>query len=93
MKQVFGWVGGDTSEEEEEPESDDHEEDAITACMRDDSQGRPVPTKKQLRGLVQTLRDYADLLQWRIRRAGGDHAGEEKNSVVGGVIPAKKFYR
>lgn len=83
----------DLSDDEDEPDSGSDEGDEMSAYMRVDSRGKPVPTKKQLRGLVDGLREYADLLQWRIRRVGGEHTSAEKNSVVDGAIPAKKFYQ
>lgn len=86
----------DLSDDEEDEQLDsgsDEEDDDISAYMRVDSQGEPVPTKKQLRGLVNGLREYADLLQWRIRRLGGESSGAEKSGVVDGAIPAKRFYK
>ena len=81
----------DLSDDEEDAGSDDEDgDDGLSAYMRVDSEGRPVPTKRQLRGLIEALHDYADLLQWRIRRVGGD---EEKNGASSGAIPAKKFYQ
>ncbi|KAH9935693.1 uncharacterized protein B0H18DRAFT_1114407 [Fomitopsis serialis] len=83
----------DLSSDEDEGDGDD--EDDLSAYMRVDSQGRPVPTRKQLRELVNGLREYADLLQWRIRRISGEPAGTagEKAVAVNGSIPAKKFYQ
>ena len=36
--------------------------------MRVDLRGEPVPTKNDLRTLATALKDYAELLEWRIKR-------------------------
>lgn len=83
-------ISDDEEDEEPDRDSDSDEDDELSTYMRVDSEGRPVSTKGQLRGLVDALRNYADLLQWRIRRVGGD---EERNNAASGAIPAKKFYQ
>ncbi|KZT10703.1 uncharacterized protein LAESUDRAFT_643979 [Laetiporus sulphureus 93-53] len=52
--------------------TDDEEEQTgqQSEGMRIDSLTRQVPTNHELRALVQGLNDFADLLQWRISRAG-----------------------
>ncbi|OSD07103.1 hypothetical protein PYCCODRAFT_1456638, partial [Trametes coccinea BRFM310] len=47
-------------------ESSDDEDELY---MRVDDVGEPVPTRQDLVGLVRSLADYADLLDWRIRHA------------------------
>jgi hypothetical protein len=48
------------------------EEDEDLQMMKIDSEGRPVPIKRDLRLLSQGLREYAELLEWRIQRVSGD---------------------
>ncbi|OSX66129.1 hypothetical protein POSPLADRAFT_1131222 [Postia placenta MAD-698-R-SB12] len=80
-----------SDEEENDDENNDEEED-LYAGMRVDSQDHPVPTRRELRGLVKRLKEYADLLEWRIRRVGGEGSGE-KNQDVLEPIPPKRFYK
>ena len=71
--------------------------------MRMDSRGEPVPTRSDLRTLARGLKEYAELLEWRIKRVakdGKDSADEkaekaDKGKAVernGGPIPPKQFY-
>ncbi|CAL1707212.1 unnamed protein product [Somion occarium] len=70
--------------------SDEEDED-------DESQRIGKPTRKELRTLVQHMRQYADLLQWRVQRALASDEGtpdkdDEPRSSRGRPMPATKFY-
>jgi hypothetical protein len=58
-------------------------DDNIDIFMRD-----PPPTKGELKGLIRSLKDYADLLEWRIKLVKADEKGERNLRVV----DAGKFY-
>ncbi|KAI0744216.1 hypothetical protein C8Q80DRAFT_885422 [Daedaleopsis nitida] len=64
------------SEPEENDSKDDDDENGVDddgdVQMRLDSRGEPVPTKKDLRALARGLKDYAELLEWRAKRAAKD---------------------
>ncbi|KAL7281447.1 hypothetical protein ACG7TL_004760 [Trametes sanguinea] len=77
--------------------SDDEDE----LYMRVDGVGEPVPTRQDLVGLVRSLADYADLLDWRIRHASKEtkdastqkmKTEKGKSVEVGQAIPTQSFY-
>src|SRR5262245_14041450 len=72
--------GSATSLRELSPTSLD---DNIDIFMRD-----PPPTKGELKGLVRSLKGYADLLEWRIKRGKADEKGDRNLRVV----DSGKFY-
>lgn len=64
-----------SSDEDSDMDGDDSDEEDtedLYAGMRTDPQGRPVSNRHELRELVKNLEGYANLLQWRIHRVGGD---------------------
>ncbi|KZV61577.1 hypothetical protein PENSPDRAFT_759342 [Peniophora sp. CONT] len=67
----------------------------------EDEDGQPsrrTATRAELEKLVQSLKDYADLLEWRVSRHDGDGqaGGGEKDAGKGkgksGVVQPKSFY-
>lgn len=66
--------------------------------MHDDMYGGAAPTKRDLRALAKGLKEYADLLEWRIRRAsrevkdGGDAAEKSDKGKKTAAIPTQSFY-
>ncbi|EMD37310.1 hypothetical protein CERSUDRAFT_135818 [Gelatoporia subvermispora B] len=60
----------------------------------DEDKGRPLPTRRELRMLVKNLKEQADLLEWRVRRADGDAGADEpeKRPVGGRQVSIKAFY-
>nr|VWO99930.1 N/A [Ganoderma boninense] len=77
----------DDSEDEREQdrnrdEGDDDIDDDGDVLMRVDEHGEPVPTKRDLRKLARCLKEYSEMLAWRIKRASKDDKGKdtEKNA-------------
>ncbi|RPD54734.1 hypothetical protein L226DRAFT_560379 [Lentinus tigrinus ALCF2SS1-7] len=94
------------SDSEDESRSDEYDDETDAdgdVHMRFDRRGEPVPTKNDLRALARGLKDYAELLEWRIKHSAkesGDTkskkppaAGKDKGKGVekGGISPAT-FY-
>ncbi|RDX42084.1 hypothetical protein OH76DRAFT_1488994, partial [Lentinus brumalis] len=89
------------SDSEDESESDDDSDADGDVQMRLDARGEPVPTKNDLRALARGLKDYAELLEWRIKRGaredkeGSDEkpsAGDKGKGVDKGGISPATFY-
>ena len=70
--------------------SDEDEEDS----MEEDGLAERAPTHSELLTLVQGLKDFGELLQWRVQRLAGDEtvekAGQEPAKTS--TIPASRFY-
>ncbi|KAH9942475.1 uncharacterized protein BXZ73DRAFT_41158 [Epithele typhae] len=82
----------DQSEDERDEIVDDAGVDADgDVQMRTNARGEPVPTRRELRALARGLKQYAEQLEWRIRRAckdDGEKAGlKGKGKAVGRSEP------
>ena len=93
----FASLNKETDSEESGSDDDDETDGDGDVQMRMDSRGEPVPTKNDLRVLARGLKEYAELLEWRIKRgakegkeAAGDK-GKGKGVDKGGISPAT-FY-
>ncbi|KAH9892790.1 hypothetical protein C8Q73DRAFT_73105 [Cubamyces lactineus] len=92
------------SDSEDDPaftgDNSDDEGDGQSIQMRLNARGEPVPRRQDLRALVKGLKEYADLLEWRIRRATKEakESKEDGQATKGkGVqkedaIPTQSFY-
>lgn len=67
--------------------SDEEDEDVE---MRESSHPTRPPNVRELHALVKGLREYADVLQWRVKRVTRD-ASEEKDGKAA-AVPTKRFY-
>ncbi|KAJ3007977.1 hypothetical protein NUW54_g3334 [Trametes sanguinea] len=73
---AFASLNRETSDHEAEYTPSSNSSDADDELyMRVDAGGDPVPTRQDLVGLVRSLADYADLLDWRIKHASKDTKG------------------
>ncbi|KAI0705095.1 hypothetical protein C8T65DRAFT_577776 [Cerioporus squamosus] len=86
------------SDLEDESDSEDETDADGDVQMRLDSRGEPVPTKNDLRALARGLKDYAELLDWRIKRGAKGSLDDKpvvgdkgKGVKKGGISPAT-FY-
>ena len=69
----------DDSDDERERDGGDEDVDAEgDVLMRVDAHGEPVPTKRDLRKLARGLKEYSEMLAWRIKRASKD--GQAKDT-------------
>ncbi|KAI0335003.1 hypothetical protein GY45DRAFT_1358661 [Cubamyces sp. BRFM 1775] len=81
-------------------DSSDGEDEGQSGQMRLDARGEPVPRRQDLKILVKSLKEYADLLEWRIKRASREtkESKEDSQATKGkGVqkddaIPPQSFY-
>ncbi|KAI0369689.1 hypothetical protein BV20DRAFT_1020417 [Pilatotrama ljubarskyi] len=101
---TFTSMNKESSGEEDSAASDGSgDEDEIQ--MQVDARGEPVPRKQDLKALVKGLQEYADLLEWRIKRASKEakeglpmeKTEKEKGQNVQNVqkeaaIPTQTFY-
>lgn len=95
---------GHDSDSDASSELEDEQDRGGDVQMRLDKCGEPVPTRRDLRNLARGLKDYAVLLEWRIKRAAKevkdakDGAGDKekvdkgKGVARGGPIPPSQFY-
>ncbi|TBU61621.1 hypothetical protein BD310DRAFT_920405 [Dichomitus squalens] len=94
---TFASLNDSSDEDEGEGEDDRDEEDADgDVQMRLNLRGEPVPTKHDLRVLARGLKEYSELLAWRVKRAskekGDDDQGDaevEENGKSKGKAVAK----
>ena len=56
--------------------------------MRADEHGEPLPTRRGLRRLARGLKEYGELLEWRIKRATKD--GDEKTEKAAPMDKGKR---
>ncbi|TFY76839.1 hypothetical protein EWM64_g7172 [Hericium alpestre] len=78
-------VSDDESEEDESselsPVSDsDEDEDGETPMYRKDAAGNIISSRTELRELVKSLREYADVLDWRISRMQVEEGQESRDT-------------
>ncbi|PIL35898.1 hypothetical protein GSI_01558 [Ganoderma sinense ZZ0214-1] len=73
----------DFEDERERDEDDEGVDDDGDVLMRVDAHGEPVPTKRDLRKLAQGLKEYSELLAWRIKRASKDGPGKDTEKKAG----------
>ncbi|CDO69223.1 hypothetical protein BN946_scf185042.g125 [Trametes cinnabarina] len=88
-------------DDHEDVRTSDSDDGDDSLYSRVDSRGQPVPRRQDLIALVWRLREYADLLNWRIKRAskeskeGAEKAeGSDKGKAVRKeeAIPTQTFY-
>ncbi|KAI0762100.1 hypothetical protein BD413DRAFT_585522 [Trametes elegans] len=100
---MFASLNRDSSDEEDEiiPGGNSSEDEDGTAQMRVDACGEPVPLRRDLRTLVRSLKEFADILEWRVKRASKEtKEGAEKAEKVDkgksvrkdGAISTQTFY-
>lgn len=70
-------VSGDESDGEAN-EDDDND----VQMQMDDDDARPLPSQKELRALVKALREYAEVLDWRVWRMQEEPRRDGKESVM-----------
>ncbi|KAI0655886.1 hypothetical protein C8Q70DRAFT_909722 [Cubamyces menziesii] len=80
--------------------SSDDEGENQNGQMRLNARGEPVPRKQDLKTLVKSIKEYADLLEWRIKRASKEAEGSKvdgqaakgKGVQKDDAIPTQTFY-
>ncbi|KAI0355707.1 hypothetical protein OH77DRAFT_1511521 [Trametes cingulata] len=78
---TFTSMNKDTSDEEDVGSISDGEDDE-DVIMNLDARGEPVPRKQDLKALVKGLQEYADLLEWRIKRASKETKETKESAQV-----------
>ncbi|KAM5540200.1 hypothetical protein V8D89_006019 [Ganoderma adspersum] len=69
---------GESEDDRDQDEGDENVDADGDVLMRVDAHGEPVPTKRDLRKLARGLKEYSEMLAWRIKRASKD--GQEKDT-------------
>ncbi|KDQ57441.1 hypothetical protein JAAARDRAFT_193771 [Jaapia argillacea MUCL 33604] len=97
IKKLAGWIEGKWKVEGDGIYASDVDASSrASSPLSEFSEGDDVdmdgpPSKTGLRELIKGLREYAELLEWRVKKWDRDEEGTDKNTLAG-TVSARKFY-